>query len=60
MPSVKFAWIALRRRGQLHYITQIGTGNYNEKTSTMYTDLSLLTADEKIGLGPQPHLSVIC
>ena len=46
----KICLITLRRRGQLHYITQIGTGNYNEKTSTMYTDLSLLTADEKIGL----------
>ena len=32
------------------YITQIGTGNYNEKTNTMYTDLSLMTASEAIGL----------
>ncbi|MGN1481767.1 polyphosphate kinase 1 [Porcipelethomonas sp.] len=31
------------------YITQIGTGNYNEKTSTLYTDLSLLTANQDIG-----------
>lgn len=31
------------------YITQIGTGNYNEKTSRLYTDLSLITADEEIG-----------
>lgn len=31
------------------YITQIGTGNYNEKTSTLYTDLSLLTANQEIG-----------
>lgn len=31
------------------YITQIGTGNYNEKTSRLYTDLSLLTANQKIG-----------
>lgn len=46
----KICLITLRRRGQLHYITQIGTGNYNEKTSTMYTDLSFMTADEKIGL----------
>lgn len=55
----KICLITLRRRGQLHYITQIGTGNYNEKTSTMYTDLSLLTADEKIGLDGAAF-SVIC
>lgn len=33
----------------LSYITQIGTGNYNEKTSRLYTDLSLLTANQQIG-----------
>lgn len=33
------------------YITQIGTGNYNEKTAEMYTDLSLLTANQEIGQG---------
>lgn len=33
----------------ISYITQIGTGNYNEKTSELYTDFSLLTADKKIG-----------
>lgn len=31
------------------YITQIGTGNYNEKTSALYTDLSLITGNQKIG-----------
>ncbi|MDO5547373.1 MAG: polyphosphate kinase 1 [Eubacteriales bacterium] len=35
--------------GRSFYITQIGTGNYNEKTSRLYTDLSLLTANQEIG-----------
>ena len=33
----------------MKYITQIGTGNYNEKTALMYTDLCLMTSDEEIG-----------
>ena len=35
--------------GKIEYITQIGTGNYNEKTSALYTDLSLMTANQDIG-----------
>ncbi len=39
-----------RKSGKnIEYITQIGTGNYNEKTSTLYTDLSLMTASYDIG-----------
>ena len=45
----KICLITLRDKGKMHYITQIGTGNYNEKTNAMYTDLSLMTADEGIG-----------
>lgn len=33
----------------IRYVTQIGTGHYNEKTSKLYTDLSLMTADQAIG-----------
>lgn len=42
----------ITRRGPegVEYITQIGTGNYNEKTARLYTDLSLMTADERIGI----------
>ncbi len=38
------------RSGNLKYITQIGTGNYNEKTARLYTDLSLITENFEIGL----------
>lgn len=36
--------------GNIKYITQIGTGNYNEYTSKIYTDFSLMTANEEIAL----------
>lgn len=45
----KICLITMRNRGKTSYITQIGTGNYNEKTNAMYTDLSLMTADPAIG-----------
>ena len=37
----------------VHFLTQIGTGNYNEKTATLYTDLSLITANQNIGRDAQ-------
>lgn len=42
----------ITRRGEngIQYITQIGTGNYNEKAARLYTDLSLMTANEQIGM----------
>ena len=46
----KICLITLRRGDELSYVTQIGTGNYNEHTNEQYTDLSLMTADEQIGL----------
>ena len=45
----KLCLITRHKKDGLSYITQIGTGNYNEKTSRLYTDLSLITADQKIG-----------
>ena len=44
----KLLLITRKKGDRVEYITQIGTGNYNEKTSELYTDLSLLTANEKI------------
>lgn len=45
----KVCLITLRGKNCVQYITQIGTGNYNENTAKLYTDLSLLTADREIG-----------
>ena len=45
----KICLITRRERGEIQYITQVGTGNYNEKTAEQYTDVSLLTADPGIG-----------
>lgn len=46
----KLCLITKKGRDGIEYITQIGTGNYNEKTARLYTDLSLMTADEQIGM----------
>lgn len=45
----KLMVMTYRSRDKIRYITQIGTGNYNEKTAHLYTDLSLITANEDIG-----------
>ena len=45
----KICLITYRNKNEIQYITQIGTGNYNEKTAAMYTDLSLMTANKEIG-----------
>ena len=44
----KICLITRRDKNGLSYITQIGTGNYNEKTSSLYTDFSMMTADPVI------------
>lgn len=45
----KLCLICRKTDNGVSYITQIGTGNYNEKTSALYTDLSLITANQEIG-----------
>ena len=45
----KICLITYKNKNEVQYITQIGTGNYNEKTAALYTDVSLITADERIG-----------
>lgn len=45
----KLCLITYRNRNEIRYITQVGTGNYNEKTAKMYTDYSLMTSHQGIG-----------
>ena len=45
----KICLITYRNKNEIRYITQVGTGNYNEKTAKMYTDYSLITSDQEIG-----------
>ena len=45
----KLCLISRKTENGVSYITQIGTGNYNEKTAALYTDLSLITARQEIG-----------
>lgn len=46
----KLCLITRKGNDGIEYITQIGTGNYNEKTARLYTDLSMMTANEQIGM----------
>ena len=46
----KLCLVTRKSEGQVEYYTQIGTGNYNEKTARLYTDLSFMTANVEIGL----------
>ncbi|MCF2555732.1 polyphosphate kinase 1 [Faecalicatena contorta] len=45
----KLCLISRKTEDGISYITQVGTGNYNEKTSALYTDLSLITSNQEIG-----------
>lgn len=46
----KLCLITKKGKNGVEYITQVGTGNYNEKTARLYTDLSLMTTDMEIGM----------
>ena len=45
----KLLLITVRNGDSISYITQVGTGNYNERTSKLYTDLTMMTADRDFG-----------
>ena len=52
--------ITMRKHGKLFTITQVGTGNYNEKTSEQYTDLSLITPDAQVGQDAGRIFAALC
>lgn len=56
----KICLITYKERSGVHYITQIGTGNYNEKTSEIYTDLSIMTANTDIGKDADAFFKNMC
>ena len=55
----KLCVITLLRGGKTSYITQVGTGNYNEVTGEQYTDLSLITAREAAGLDAEAAFAAL-
>jgi len=56
----KLCLITRVNHGKISYITQIGTGNYNEKTSELYTDLSYITSDEQVGRDANNIFASLC
>lgn len=56
----KLCLITYQEAEAIRHITQIGTGNYNEKTSKLYTDLSLMTANEEIGAEAAATFTKLC
>lgn len=56
----KLCLITYQEEGEIRYITQIGTGNYNEKTSKLYTDLSLITGKKEIGAEATEVFKALC
>ena len=56
----KVCLITYRSKNEIRYITQIGTGNYNEKTAKMYTDYSLMTIPIRGSGRTRLYFSKIC
>ena len=56
----KLCLITRVNHGKISYITQIGTGNYNEKTSEQYTDLSYITSSEEVGRDASNIFAALC
>ena len=56
----KLCLITRKKENAISYITQIGTGNYNEKTSEIYTDMSLMTANQDIGYEASQVFNALC
>ncbi|WP_301844546.1 polyphosphate kinase 1 [uncultured Ruminococcus sp.] len=56
----KLCLITKKIGSEISYITQVGTGNYNEKTSAIYTDYSLMTANHNIGLEASRVFNALC
>lgn len=56
----KLCLITYQSDNEIKYITQVGTGNYNEKTSKLYTDLSLMTASKAIGMDAVKIFAKLC
>lgn len=56
----KLCLITKKVANEIFYITQVGTGNYNEKTSAIYTDYSLMTANHEIGIEANRVFHALC
>lgn len=56
----KLCLITRKVHNQIQYITQVGTGNYNEKTSELYTDLSFISTDPKMGEDATRVFQALC
>ncbi len=56
----KICLITKKHHNKITYITQVGTGNYNEKTSEQYTDIHYITADYDVGLDANDLFKALC